>query len=62
MSLRKDGIIVVLSTPSGAGKTTLVKTIAQEINFKIPSYDEMIFNMVELIRAEHYLYSHYKNL
>ena len=35
MSLRKDGIIVVLSSPSGAGKTTLVKKIAQEINFKI---------------------------
>ena len=35
MSLRKDGIIVVLSTPSGAGKTTLVKRIAQEKNFKI---------------------------
>ncbi len=34
----------------------------QEINFKIPSYDEMIFNMVELTKAEHYLYSHYKNL
>jgi len=35
MSLRKDGIIVVLSSPSGAGKTTLVKRIAQEKNFKI---------------------------
>ena len=31
----------------------------QEINFKIPSYDEMIFNMVELIKAEEHLYSHY---
>ena len=35
MSLRKDGIAVVLSSPSGAGKTTLVKKIAQENNFKI---------------------------
>ena len=35
MSLRKDGIIVVLSSPSGAGKTTLVKKISQENNFKI---------------------------
>ena len=35
MSLRKDGIIVVLSSPSGAGKTTLVKKIAQKNNFKI---------------------------
>ena len=35
MSLEKDGIVVVLSSPSGAGKTTLVKKIAQENNFKI---------------------------
>jgi len=35
MSLREDGIIIVLSSPSGAGKTTLVKKIAQENNFKI---------------------------
>jgi len=35
MSLVKDGIAVVLSSPSGAGKTTLVKKIAQENNFKI---------------------------
>jgi len=35
MSLEKDGIIVILSSPSGAGKTTLVKKIALENNFKI---------------------------
>ena len=35
MSLEKDGIVVILSSPSGAGKTTLVKKIAQENNFKI---------------------------
>jgi|TARA_B100000929_G_scaffold91005_1_gene71398 guanylate kinase len=35
MSLGKDGIVVILSSPSGAGKTTLVKKIAQENNFKI---------------------------
>jgi len=35
MSLGKDGIVVVLPSPSGAGKTTLVKKIAQEKNFKI---------------------------
>ncbi len=35
MSLEKDGIIVILSSPSGAGKTTLVKKIAKEKNFKI---------------------------
>ena len=35
MSLGKDGIVVVLSSPSGAGKTTLVKKIALENNYKI---------------------------
>ena len=35
MSLKKDGIIVILSSPSGAGKTTLVKKIANEKNFII---------------------------
>ena len=35
MSLKKDGIIIILSSPSGAGKTTLVKKIAEENNFKI---------------------------
>ena len=35
MSLKKDGIIVILSSPSGAGKTTLVKKIAQEKKFII---------------------------
>ena len=35
MSLKKDGIIVILSSPSGAGKTTLVKEISKKKNFKI---------------------------
>ena len=35
MSSRKDGIVIILSSPSGAGKTTLVKKIAKENNFKI---------------------------
>tara|TARA_B100001113_G_scaffold187307_1_gene153380 strand:- start:629 stop:1261 length:633 start_codon:yes stop_codon:yes gene_type:complete len=35
MPAEKDGIIVILSSPSGAGKTTLVKKISTENNFKI---------------------------
>ena len=35
MSLIKDGIVIILSSPSGAGKTTLVKKIAKKNNFKI---------------------------
>ena len=35
MSENKEGIIVILSSPSGAGKTTLVKEIAIRQNFHI---------------------------
>tara|TARA_Y100000816_G_scaffold227413_1_gene172463 strand:- start:3300 stop:3932 length:633 start_codon:yes stop_codon:yes gene_type:complete len=33
MSSNKDGIIIILSSPSGAGKTTLVKKISKIANF-----------------------------
>ena len=35
MSLTKDGVMVILSSPSGAGKTTLVKKISLANNFQI---------------------------
>ena len=35
MSLSKDGKMIILSSPSGAGKTTLVKKISEKKNFKI---------------------------
>ncbi len=35
MPLNNDGIMVILSSPSGAGKTTLVKLLSQRKNFKI---------------------------
>ncbi|MDA9663441.1 guanylate kinase [Candidatus Pelagibacter sp.] len=35
MSVKKDGIMVILSSPSGAGKTTLVKLLSESKNFKI---------------------------
>ena len=35
MAANKAGVIVILSSPSGAGKTTLVKKIAYRKNFKI---------------------------
>ena len=35
MSLKKDGIMVILSSPSGAGKTTLVKLLSDKKNFNI---------------------------
>ena len=35
MSLNKDGIMVILSSPSGAGKTTLVKLLSKTKNYNI---------------------------
>ena len=35
MCIKKDGIMVILSSPSGAGKTTLVKLLSKNKNFKI---------------------------
>ena len=35
MSLKKDGIIVILSSPSGAGKTTLVKKLSKLKNHTV---------------------------
>ena len=35
MPSHKDGIMVILSSPSGAGKTTLVNLLSQQDNFNI---------------------------
>ena len=35
MPSKKDGIMIILSSPSGAGKTTLVKKLSEEDNFEI---------------------------
>ena len=35
MPTENDGVMVILSSPSGAGKTTLVKLLSQQDNFKI---------------------------
>ena len=35
MPLEKDGVMVILSSPSGAGKTTLVKMLSEIDNFEV---------------------------
>ena len=35
MSIKKDGIMVILSSPSGAGKTTLVKLLSENKKFHV---------------------------
>ena len=35
MPSEKDGVMIILSSPSGAGKTTLVKKLSEQSNFEI---------------------------
>ena len=35
MPLEKHGVMIILSSPSGAGKTTLVNLLAKKNNFEI---------------------------
>ena len=35
MPANKDGIMIILSSPSGVGKTTLVKLLSERKNFHI---------------------------
>ena len=35
MPTEKDGVMVILSSPSGAGKTTLVSLLSKSDNFEI---------------------------
>ena len=35
MSSKEDGVIIILSSPSGAGKTTLAKLLSKKKNFSI---------------------------
>ena len=35
MPIKNDGIMIILSSPSGAGKTTLVNLLSKKVNFEI---------------------------
>ena len=35
MPSEKDGVMIILSSPSGAGKTTLVKKLSEKDNFEV---------------------------
>jgi len=61
MSIKKDGIMVILSSPSGAGKTTLVKLLAKNNNFKISvSHTTRKPRSKEIPNQDYYFVEHQK--
>ena len=61
MSIKKDGIMVILSSPSGAGKTTLVKLLSKNKNFNISvSHTTRKARPSEVADEDYYFVSHNK--
>ena len=61
MSTKKDGIMVILSSPSGAGKTTLVKLLSKNKNFHISvSHTTRKPRPDEVKNKDYYFVSHEK--
>ena len=55
MSINKDGIMVILSSPSGAGKTTLVKLLSKNKNFNISiSHTTRKIRANEIVNQDYY--------
>ena len=61
MSIKKDGIMVILSSPSGAGKTTLVKLLSKDKNFHISiSHTTRKARPSEVADKDYYFVNHEK--
>ena len=61
MSIKKDGIMVILSSPSGAGKTTLVKLLSKNKNFNISiSHTTRKPRPNEVVDKDYYFVNHDK--
>ena len=61
MSTIKDGTMVILSSPSGAGKTTLVKLLSKEKNFHISiSHTTRQARPNEVVDKDYYFINHEK--
>jgi len=61
MSIKKDGIMVILSSPSGAGKTTLVKLLSKNKNFHIStSHTTRKARSNEVVDKDYYFVNHEK--
>jgi len=61
MSIKKDGIMVILSSPSGAGKTTLVKLLSKDKKFYIStSHTTRKARSSEVADKDYYFVNHEK--
>ena len=61
MSVKKDGIMIVLSSPSGAGKTTLAKLLSKKKNFNISiSHTTRKPRVNEIENQDYYFVNHEK--
>ena len=60
MSIKKDGIMVILSSPSGAGKTTLVKLLSKNKNFHISISHTQKTKTNEIADKDYYFVNHEK--
>ncbi|MDA7565694.1 guanylate kinase [Candidatus Pelagibacter sp.] len=61
MSIKKDGIMVILSSPSGAGKTTLVKLLSKNKSFHISvSHTTREPRPSEIANKDYYFVNHEK--
>jgi guanylate kinase len=61
MSIQKDGTMVILSSPSGAGKTTLVKLLSKNKNFQISvSHTTRKPRSSEISEQDYYFVNHKK--
>jgi len=61
MSKKKDGIMVILSSPSGAGKTTLVKLLSKKKNYYIStSHTTRKPRLNEVENKDYYFVNHEK--
>ena len=61
MSTKKDGIMVILSSPSGAGKTTLVKLLSKKKIFHIStSHTTRKPRLNEIADKDYYFVDHVK--
>ena len=61
MAQNQDGIMIILSSPSGAGKTTLVKLLSKEKNFHISiSHTTRQARPNEVVDKDYYFINHEK--